>query len=674
MMNDTTGDQWLSANQRYLMAAIQSVRAELLDYQASTGEDPSQDASKQAIEAAKKEMQEAAEALPVPAALDMLVDLFGLSPFEQHILLMCAGVELDAHFARLLQELSGDAAQNLPTFSLALSALPEAHWSATAPEGPLRYWRLIEVHKSPLLTNSPLSIDEYILHFLTGVHYPDPHLQDIVQVYAETDELADSHQKVADELVHFISHFSGQDNAPLIQLIGSTEDKTAIAAEAFARFQLTTYILPLHLLPLGLEELAVIGKSWNRMAALNGCALFMDGSHLEGLDQRARQLLLHFINGIQGIAVLGGDKQISDIKRGVVAVDVAKPLRTEQKALWMQSVDSTAENADEVLEELVTQFNLDTHTIRNLAQTVILSTGDEAEGNVQIPPKEKLWNVCCRHTRPQLDLLAQRIDPVARWEDLVLPDTQKSILKEISLHVKNRQKVYYNWGFAGKSARGLGISALFSGDSGTGKTMASEVLANDLALDLYRIDLSQVVNKYIGETEKNLKKIFDAAEESGAILLFDEADALFGKRSEVKDSHDRYSNIEVSYLLQRMETYRGLAILTTNMKNALDKAFLRRIRFLVNFPFPDAATRAGIWQKVFPSETPTLDLNIGKLACLNIAGGNIRNIALNASFLAADENRPVGMQDIYQAARTEYAKMEKQMSSAENFYENGATH
>src|SRR4029077_2109583 len=163
-------------------------------------------------------------------------------------------------------------------------------------------------------------------------------------------------------------------------------------------------------------------------------------------------------------------------------------------------------------------------------------------------------------------------------------------------------------------------------------TMAAEVLANRLRLDLYRIDLSQVVSKYIGETEKNLRRVFDGAEEGGAVLLFDEADALFGKRSEVKDSHDRYANIEVSYLLQRMESYRGLAILTTNMKQALDPAFLRRLRFVVQFPFPDTAERARIWERVFPVATPTENLELRKLARLNVAGGNIRNIALHGAF------------------------------------------
>lgn len=226
-------------------------------------------------------------------------------------------------------------------------------------------------------------------------------------------------------------------------------------------------------------------------------------------------------------------------------------------------------------------------------------------------------------------------------------------------------KVYNEWGFASKSSRGLGISALFTGESGTGKTMAAEVIANELNLDLYRIDLSQVVSKYIGETEKNLRHIFDSAEEGGAILFFDEADALFGKRSEVRDSHDRYANIEISYLLQRMEAFRGLAILTTNMKSALDTAFLRRIRFIVQFPFPDASQRAGIWQHIFPAGTPTDRLDINKLARLNVAGGNIRNIALNAAFLAADGNEPVGMKHILFAARSECAKLERSLSDTE---------
>jgi SpoVK/Ycf46/Vps4 family AAA+-type ATPase len=246
-----------------------------------------------------------------------------------------------------------------------------------------------------------------------------------------------------------------------------------------------------------------------------------------------------------------------------------------------------------------------------------------------------------------------------------VPNAKHELLHEFAAHVRRRTTVYDRWGWASRSARGLGITALFSGPSGTGKTMAGEVLANELELDLYRIDLSSVVSKYIGETEKNLRRVFDAAEEGASILLFDEADAIFGRRSEVKDSHDRYANIEVSYLLQRMESYRGLAILTTNQKNALDPAFMRRLRFVVQFPFPELEQRIEIWRRIFPAETPTDRLAPERLGQLNIPGGNIRSIALNATFLAADASEPVGMRHVLRATRAEYAKLEKPLGDSE---------
>jgi SpoVK/Ycf46/Vps4 family AAA+-type ATPase len=239
------------------------------------------------------------------------------------------------------------------------------------------------------------------------------------------------------------------------------------------------------------------------------------------------------------------------------------------------------------------------------------------------------------------------------------------LLRQIADQVGQRSKVYETWGFRRKMNRGLGISALFAGESGTGKTMAAEVIANDLHLNLYRIDLSAVVSKYIGETEKNLRKLFDAAEDGGAILFFDEADAIFGKRSEVKDSHDRYANIEINYLLQRMESYRGLAILATNMKSALDSAFMRRLRFVVTFPFPGVAERKLIWQKVFPAETPTNGLDHDRLGRFNLTGASIHNIALNAAFLAAQADSRVTMPLVLEAARTEFRKLERPINEAE---------
>ena len=270
--------------------------------------------------------------------------------------------------------------------------------------------------------------------------------------------------------------------------------------------------------------------------------------------------------------------------------DVREPESGELRTVWEHAIGTAHLNGK--IDAVISQFHLSPSAIRALSP--------EARTD-----PDALWDTCRAYARSRVEDLAQRIDTNASWNDLVLPDAQLSVLHEIAVHVRQRMTVYEIWGFGTRSPRGLGISALFAGQSGTGKTLAAEVLANELKLDLYRIDLSQVVSKYIGETEKNLRRIFSSAEQAGAILLFDEADALFGKRSEVKDSHDRYANIEVSYLLQSMELYRGLAILTTNLKSALDTAFLRRLRFIVQFPFPDAFQRAEIWRRIFPAATPT---------------------------------------------------------------------
>jgi hypothetical protein len=341
----------------------------------------------------------------------------------------------------------------------------------------------------------------------------------------------------------------------------------------------------------------------------------------------------------------------------VLSVAVDKPQPLEQKRLWIAALGDRVASLNGSLDALSAQFRLSARAIASIAE----GNGDDADTS----PESRLWQACRVSGRARLDDLADRIMPMAAWDDLVLPDAALATLRQIAAHVRQRVRVHEEWGFAGRGRRGAGISALFCGESGTGKTLAAEVLAHDLGLDLYRIDLSSVVSKYIGETEKNLKRVFDAAEDSGSILLFDEADALFGKRSEVKDSHDRYANIEISYLLQRMEAYRGLAILTTNMKTALDRAFQRRLRFIVTFPFPDSELREAIWRRVFPAAAPLAAIDYRRLARLNLPGGNIRNIALHAAFLAADSRVPVGMGHLLAAAHAESAKLERPLSEAE---------
>jgi SpoVK/Ycf46/Vps4 family AAA+-type ATPase len=276
-----------------------------------------------------------------------------------------------------------------------------------------------------------------------------------------------------------------------------------------------------------------------------------------------------------------------------------------------------------------------------------------------------LWAACRAQTRPRLDTFARRVQPVASWDDLVLPDAEVTLLHHIVDQVRGRGQVLRSWGLAERITRGSAVTALFAGGSGTGKTLAAEVIANELELDMYRIDLAGVVSKYIGETEQNLRRVFDAAEEGGALLMFDEADALFGKRSEVRDSHDRYANIEISYLLARMEDYRGVAILASNLRHALDDAFLRRLRFVITFPFPGPAERARLWAQAFPAKAPVAELDIERLAKLAASGGTIRNIALNAAFCAAGRGTEITMELVLEMARIEFRKLERHVSDAD---------
>ena len=406
-------------------------------------------------------------------------------------------------------------------------------------------------------------------------------------------------------------------------------------------------------MPTAPAEIDALATLWEREAMLLRSALLVSAA-TEPMPAAA----LRFVECLRGVVFVSANPPQA-LERPSLRFVVDKPGPVEQMHLWRSALGTSAERLNGALDGIAGQFKLSARAIH-------------AEGARLAPtlaacerPDALMWSTCRALGRSKLDELAQRIDTVAGWDDLVLPEAQKAVLRQIGAHVRNRVKVQVEWGFADKGTRGLGIGALFAGESGTGKTLAAEVLARELQLDLYRIDLSAVVSKYIGETEKNLRRVFDAAEDSGAILLFDEADALFGKRSEVKDSHDRYANIEVSYLLQRMELYRGLAILTTNLKQSLDVAFQRRLRFVVNFPFPDQALREAIWRSAFPARTPCADVDCARLARLSVTGGSIRNIAINAAFRAAELHEPVSMAHLLHAAHHEAGKRERPLSDAE---------
>ena len=637
---------WSESNQHYLALMLARLRA-FLEQKAGieSGSTVADD----------KQLRDLSKDMATPPAIESLCTLFGLSPFERNVLLLCSGIELDSRISSLCASLQGEPVRNYPTFSLALSLFSEAHWSALTPAAPLRWWRLIEVGSGTMLTQSPLRIDERILHHIAGVSHLDDRLMGYVDPVETPENLVPSHKALAEQLAAAWSNATHGRTLPVIQLVGiDSSARGDVAAAAGELLGIRLCAIRAETIPSSPAESEALMRLWEREAILSNLAL-MIVCHEGDLNHA-----LHWADAARFPVFISSRERLPFDGRPVLTYEVLKPTTAEQRSLWKESLGAEAARLNGHMDLLVTQFDLDTQSIGAIAASVLKNRATRHE-----ELGDSLWQTCRSHAHPRLGDLAQHLQPVATWEDLVLPKQHIETLKDVSTHVRQRMKVYETWGFAAKSGRGLGISALFAGVSGTGKTMAAEVLANELMLDLYRIDLSQVVSKYIGETEKNLRRVFDAAEEGGAILLFDEADALFGKRSEVKDSHDRYANVEVSYLLQRMESYRGLAILTTNMKEALDPAFLRRIRFVVQFPFPDVEGRAEIWRRVFPVQTPTEGLDAMQLARLNVAGGNIRNIAMNAAFLAAEANQPVRMSHLKRAASTEYAKLERPMSESE---------
>ena len=646
-------DVWSEGNQRYLVLALAAVRARLEQHAARVGSGAAQD-----MAACRSESPEDdGNHLTAPPALELLCSMFHLSPFERAILLLCAGVELDGTFAGLCAAAQGDPARSYPTFSLALSALDGAHWSALTPEGPLRRWRLVEIVQGAgsTLATRPLRIDERVLHFLAGIQELDERLAGLIEPVSRPPELVPSHAALAERIAAAWTCAAG--GLPVIHLCGTDETtRRAIAAVGCAGVRLNLFCLSADVIPTSATELEALARLWEREAALTSSALYVEAETVDRADVRTVTAICRLLERLNGGVLLSSSERWRPLRRALLTLEVYKPTAQEQHALWQAALGDANVHLNGHIQGLVFQFNLGPSAIHAAVREALSSRADGPALAAE------LWNAGRAQSRPRLDDLAQRIQSVATWDDIVLPEAEQRTLIEIADHVAHRATVYETWGFGAMSSRGLGISALFAGASGTGKTMAAEVLANHLRLDLYRIDLSAVVSKYIGETEKNLRRVFDAAEDGGAILFFDEADALFGKRSEVKDSHDRYANIEINYLLQRMEQYRGLAVLATNMKAALDPAFMRRIRFMVNFPFPDAAQRAQIWRRIFPPNTPTEGLDIGKLARLNITGGNIRNIALNAAFLAAAEGAPVRMSYLQRATRSEYAKIDKPLT------------
>ena len=610
------------------------------------------------VAAARRKRDEAAAAEPMPALI-RLARRLGLSQFDTDILLLCAAMELDTTVAGLCASTYGDPAQPYPTFALALSIFDEPSWDALSPEGPLRRWRLIEISQPTgrALTASAIRADERIVNFIKGLNHLDDRVAPFVSVVpaeaADTKALPPSQQEAVDRIAATVRVDA---QALPVQLLGNdSESKYLVAQRVAAALGLALCRATPELLPPNAADLELLARLWRRETILLPLALHVDARSVDRLTDGHAVSLKRFLERTGGVLFVD-TVEAWPVARGTHIFDVAKPLAAEQRDLWLEELGS--EQA-ETAASLAGQFDMSAPAIRRIAEEVKAATGDPQAVH------DAAWAKAATHTRLRVDSLAQRIDARATWDDIVLPATETALLRQISAHVAGRTRVYDDWGFRARMNRGLGVSAVFAGESGTGKTMAAEVIANELKLGLHRIDLSAVVSKWVGESEKNMQRLFNAAEDGGGILFFDEADALFGKRTEVQHSQDRFANIEVSYLLQRMESYRGLVILATNMKTALDRAFVRRLNFIVNFPFPGVDERRRIWARAFPDDVPREPLDLDRLARLNLTGGNVHNVALTAAFMAAHRGMKVSMPLVLESARMELRKLEKPINESE---------
>ena len=623
------------------------------------------------IESARAALDAAAAAQPTPALVELAVRL-GLSRFETDALLLAAALEIDPGWPELLAATSGTTASRAPTFALAMSLFAEPRWDALSPHRPLRALRIIEVHQAGAtsLLNAPLRIDERIGAYIKGINYLDERLAALCSVVPAATALPPSQQAASDALTQWL-----QQPLPghLLQLTGSDEsskrDVAAAAATASGRVLLA---IAADALPGPGDDAEQFVQLWTREAALLPIALLAHGIDSErgmGEDSRANvdARRWRLLQRIGAPVLLACREALIGLEHSVV-VAVEAPQAKERVSLWHEALtnhaqadaqaDAQAQPPPEPVQRLGAEFTLSASRIASLAAAArsMAKTGEDAA--------QTAWDVCVAHTAGELNGLAQRIVPHATIDDLELPAQEKAQIERLITHARHRATALVDYGFSERSNRGMGIAALFHGESGAGKTMAAEAVANALSLALFRVDLSALMSKYIGETAKNLRRTLDAAEAGGVVLLFDEADAVFSKRSEVKDSHDRYANIDVNFLLTRIENFRGVALLATNMKHALDAAFMRRLRFVIGFPFPGAAERKAIWAGVFPRPERVGALDLDHLARFVLTGGGIFNAALAAAHSAASESAKIEMGHVLDAIRWELRKIERPVAES----------
>lgn len=621
---------WVRENQRHLVLAAEAAAASLEGREADAAV---------ARAAAAELAADALRTIGEPLALDRLAALFSLTAFERDLLIATAAPELGM-----------PAAEGAVTFARALAGLPDPHWSALLPGSPLRGWRLLDVPTQlpPAefggLSELPLAVDERVLHALLGADAVDERLAGRCRLITPLCLLSGGQRDAVRTLALQLRPEAEPESVVVSGQDASTRAQAVL--EAAGGLGLSLLAVDGSALPEDATRLDSLSRLLAREAGL-GQRLLMVEAAAEAPDAALRLLRNPAQQGVP--RVLSIDDSPDD---ATPEVRMPAPIEAERIELFADALDGVGLRADPVrLSELGVL------TSAEIARTVVHAARTGATTT------DEVLELGRRSAGRRLGELAVVRRPQVRVDDLVLTDAADRSLRALLAHVRQRRRVHDEWGWAERE-RGLAVTALFAGPSGTGKTTAAEAIATELGVELVTAELSRVMSKYIGDTPKHIGRLFDAAE-SGAVLLFDEGDALFGKRTQVRDSHDRYANLEVAYLLQRLEAFRGIAILTTNARDAIDPAFLRRMRFVVTFPFPDAGQRARIWRTAFPPGVPTEGLDIARLAQLAVSGGTIAQLAVQAAFLAADAGASVGMAHVLEAARIECDKLERPLSAAE---------
>ncbi|CUW29256.1 Proteasome-associated ATPase [Streptomyces reticuli] len=599
---------------------------------------------------------------PAGSVLAGLAGRFGLSSLDMDLLLVAVAPDLDARFERLYGYLNDDLTRRRPTVGLALELCGLAGAAPgrfrLAPSAPLVAGGLVEVtepERPPL--SRVLVVPDRVTAHLLGHARPDARLAGVLDDEAREDPTAEPAE------IRRTAAAAGTGTG-LVHLRGRGGDAGGLAVAALRAAGLR---------PLVLDAAALAGRSGDvpelaRVAALEA-RLTGAGVVLGPLDalpaepaERTRTLRA-VCTALRGIPLLthgtvGWDPAWAADTPVVLTVPAPSPER--QAARWRHALERAAgagavTGDAEALARAVAAHRLDSGQVRRAADVAVRTA---ALAGRPVRPDD-LRTAVRAQNGAGLDRLARRVEPAVGWDDLVLPPLTHRRLRELALRARHREQVLGQWGMRPGGGRGRGVIALFAGGSGTGKTMSAEVVAADLGMDLYVVDLSTVVDKYVGETEKNLERIFTEASAVNAVLLFDEADAIFGKRSEVKDAHDRHANIESAYLLQRMESFDGIAVLTTNLRANLDEAFTRRLDVVADFPVPDATQRRALWERCLGDRLPRAgDLDLGFCADrFELAGGSIRACAVTAAYLAAESGEPLTMRQVVTAVAQEYRKL-----------------